>query len=98
MRASTCCTSTCSVKFGKWFEGVDQKLAAAPQRGRGKPKLTVENLEGDVTDFKALAEETRCKLQNSDGKGQNLGNSRKRKAAAAKPAARPKRIAKKRDR
>ncbi|SMB86112.1 hypothetical protein SAMN00790413_03689 [Deinococcus hopiensis KR-140] len=84
-----------SAKFDKWFEGVDQELAAAPQRGRGKPKLTVENLEEGVIDFKALAEETRRKLQNSYEKGQNLGNSRKSKAAPAKPPTKAKRTTKK---
>ena len=76
-----------SAKFDKWFEGVDKELAAAPTRRSGKPKLTLENLEEGVLDFKALAEETRRKLQNSYEKGQNLGNSRKSKAEAPKPRA-----------
>ncbi|SMB81147.1 hypothetical protein SAMN00790413_04481 [Deinococcus hopiensis KR-140] len=76
-----------SSKFDKWFEGVEKELAAAPTRSRGKPRLTLENLEEGVLDFKALAEETRRKLQNSYAKGQNLGNSRKSKAAAPKPRA-----------
>ena len=82
-----------SATFDKWFERVDQELASTPTRGSGKPKLTLENIEGGVIDFKALAEETRRKLQNSYEKGQNLGNSRKAKTAAAKP--KPKRTTKK---
>ena len=76
-----------SSKFDKWFEGVDEELAAVPVRGSGKPKLTLENIEEGVIDFKALAEETRRKLQASYEKGQNLGNSRKAKVAPAKPKA-----------
>ena len=80
-----------SSKFDKWFEGMEQELAATPVRGSGKPKLNLENIEAGALDFKALAEETRRKLQASYEKGQNLGNSRK--AGGAKPKA--KRAAKK---
>ncbi|WP_342744571.1 hypothetical protein [Deinococcus hopiensis] len=80
-----------SSKFGKWFVGVNKELAATPTRGSGKPKLTLENLEEGVIDFKALAEEARRKLRSSYEKSQNFGNSRK--TAAAKP--KDKRAAKK---
>lgn len=71
--------------FDEWFEGVDQELAAAPTRGSAKPKVTAENIESGAVDFKALAEETRRKMQASFEKGQTLGNSRKAGATKTKP-------------
>ncbi|WP_019585218.1 hypothetical protein [Deinococcus apachensis] len=71
--------------FEAWFERVDAELATAPTRGSGKPKVTVENIEAGAVDFKALAEETRRKMQASFEKGQALGNARKAGAAKAKP-------------
>lgn len=69
--------------FEQWFEQTNTELAAQPARGSGKVKLTVENIEAGAIDFKALAEETRRKMQASFEKGQSLGNSRKK--ATAKP-------------
>lgn len=70
--------------FEKWFKQTNETLAAQPTRGSGgKPKPTVENIESGLIDFKALAEETRRKMQASYEKGQSLGNSRKQ--ATAKP-------------
>jgi len=63
--------------FEKWFTQTNEALAAQVGRGSGKPKLTMENIETGAIDFKALAEQTRQKLQSSYTKGQALGNSRK---------------------
>ncbi len=71
--------------FDEWFESVDQELAAAPTRGSAKPKVTLENVESGAVDFRALAEETRRKMQASFEKGQALGNTRKATATKAKP-------------
>ncbi|WP_019586921.1 hypothetical protein [Deinococcus apachensis] len=48
-------------------------------------KLDRGTLESGAVDFKALAEETRRKLQNSFEKGQALGNARKTGTSKAKP-------------
>ena len=61
--------------FEKWFEKTNEELSA-PTRGAGRPKATVENVEAGLVDFKALAEETRKKMQASYEKGQALGKSR----------------------
>lgn len=68
--------------FEAWRETTQQTLASSA-RPR-KPKLTVENLEAGVLDFKALAEETRRKLQRQFEKGQALGQSRRPAKTAAK--------------
>lgn len=63
--------------FEKWFEQTNSELAA-PSRRSGSPKPTAENIESGLVDFKALAEETRRKMQASYQKGQALGQSRAR--------------------
>ncbi|GAA5514305.1 hypothetical protein Dcar01_03060 [Deinococcus carri] len=63
--------------FEKWFEQTNTELAA-PSRRSGSPKPTAENIEAGLVDFKALAEETRRKMQASYQKGQALGQSRAR--------------------
>lgn len=60
--------------FQKWFEEVNRELAVS--RKGGSPKATVENIEAGLVDFKALAAETRKKMQLSYEKGQNLGKNR----------------------
>lgn len=66
-------------EFEQWFEQTNQDLSAP---GRvGKPKPTAENIEAGLVDFKALAEETRRKMQASFKKGQALGKSRANRAA-----------------
>jgi len=65
--------------FEKWFDQTNQELSAQPARGTGKPKVTVENVEAGLVDFKVLAQDTRRKMQASFDKGQALGNSRKQK-------------------
>lgn len=62
--------------FEKWFTQTNEDLAAAVPRRGGVPKPTAENIEAGVVDFKALAEETRRKMQSSFEKGQALGKSR----------------------
>ncbi|EYB66954.1 hypothetical protein DEIPH_ctg060orf0034 [Deinococcus phoenicis] len=62
--------------FEQWFEQTNNDLAATPTRRSGTPKPTAENIEAGVVDFKALAEETRRKMQASYEKGQALGRSR----------------------
>ncbi|WP_034386072.1 hypothetical protein [Deinococcus sp. YIM 77859] len=62
--------------FEAWFEQTNQELAA--QRRPSALKPTVENIEAGLVDFRALAEETRRKMQASYEKGQALGRSRAR--------------------
>ncbi|EYB68962.1 hypothetical protein DEIPH_ctg012orf0021 [Deinococcus phoenicis] len=62
--------------FEKWFEQTNAELATS--RRTGTPKPTAENIEAGLVDFKALAEETRKKMQASYEKGQALGKSRAR--------------------
>lgn len=64
-----------SPEFDEWFSSTDQELASTGRRTT-KPRPTVENIEAGVIDFKALAQETRRKMQASYEKGQNLGKSR----------------------
>jgi len=73
-------------EYEAWFTRVDAELAAPSRRARPKP--TVENIEAGVVDFKALAEETRRKMQAAYDKGQQLGKSRaqKTKGKGGKPA------------
>lgn len=72
-------------EYEAWFTRVDAELAAAPSRS-ARPKPTVENIEAGVVDFKALAAETRRKMQAAFDKGQQLGRSRGQ--ARAKPTRR----------
>lgn len=60
--------------FEKWFKQADQELKTS--RRTGAPKPTAENIESGLVNFKALAEETRRKMQASYEKGQALGKSR----------------------
>jgi len=64
-------------KFEKWFEGVNRDLAASRRGGTVKP--TLEAVEAGLVDFKAMAAETRKKMQASFEKGQVLGKSRAKK-------------------
>lgn len=69
--------------FTKWFDALNTELAASSRASKIKPSL--EAVEAGQVDFKALAEETRRKMQASYEKGQHLGNSRsKTKKAPAK--------------
>ncbi|MPY68082.1 hypothetical protein F8S09_15605 [Deinococcus sp. SDU3-2] len=63
-------------EFEAWFEQTNNELAATTSRRGGTPKPTAENIEAGLVDFKALAEETRRKMQSSFEKGQTLGRSR----------------------
>ncbi|MBB5235964.1 MULTISPECIES: hypothetical protein [Deinococcus] len=63
----------------QWFEQTNTDLAA-PSRRSGTPKPTAENIEAGLVDFRALAEETRRKMQASYEKGQALGQSRSQAA------------------
>lgn len=72
--------------FKAWFAETNAALNAG-RRGARPPKLSVEAIEAGLVDFKALAQETRRKLEASYTKGQALGNSRKK--APAKKAGRP---------
>lgn len=70
--------------FEKWFEQTNTELAVSRRTGTVKP--TAENIEAGLVDFKALAAETRRKMQASYEKGRALGKSRARntKSSAAK--------------
>lgn len=61
--------------FQAWFEDTNRKLTPARAGGRIK-QPTVEAIEAGVFDFKALAAETRRKMEASHAKGQALGHSR----------------------
>ena len=73
-----------SPEFGTWFEEINRQLASSRAGGILKP--TIENIEAGLVDFRALAAETRRKMQGSFNKGQQLGHSRK----GAKPTKRKK--------
>lgn len=60
--------------FQAWFEATNQALAPARAGGRVKP--TVEAIEAGLFDFKAMAAETRRKMEASHSKGQALGRGR----------------------
>lgn len=60
--------------FQTWFEQTNQALAPARTGGRIKP--TVEAIEAGLLDFKAMAAETRRKMEASHSKGQTLGRKR----------------------
>lgn len=62
--------------FETWFEQINRELAAARKGGTIKP--TLENIEAGLVDFKAMAAETRKKMQASYTKGQALGKSRRK--------------------
>lgn len=74
-------------EYQAWFERVNADLAANPRRS-AKVRPTVEAIEAGDVDFKALAAETRRKMQASFEKGQQLGKSRSqargKKAAPAR--------------
>ncbi|WP_027481170.1 hypothetical protein [Deinococcus pimensis] len=60
--------------FEHWFENVDRDLGGSRRASRVKP--SIDAFERGELDFKALAEETRRKMDASFKKGQNLGQSR----------------------
>nr|WP_246580958.1 hypothetical protein [Deinococcus aestuarii] len=64
-----------SPEFEAWFTRVNEELSAGRER-RARVKPTLENIEAGSVDFRALAEETRRKLNASFEKGQTLGKSR----------------------
>lgn len=61
-------------EFEHWFENINNDLAGGRRSARVKPSL--EAFERGELDFKALAEETRKKMDASYKKGQSLGQSR----------------------
>lgn len=63
-----------SASFDKWFDETNRELAASRKGGKIKP--SVEAIEAGLVDFKAMAAETRQKMQASYKKGQSLGKSR----------------------
>lgn len=76
-------------EFEAWFARVDEELSAGRER-RARVKPTLENIEAGAVDFRALAEETRRKLNASFEKGQTLGKSRAQtRAPSARPPAGP---------
>jgi hypothetical protein len=68
-------------EFEQWFDQTNSDLIVKRRSGSGKIRPTVEAIEAGQVDFKALAAETRQKMQASFQKGQALGKSR---AQAAK--------------
>jgi len=81
-----------SPEFDAWFDEVNRGLAA--NRTGGKIKTSVESISSGLVDFKALAAETRQKMQASYDKGQQLGSSRTGRKTAPKVAAKAARKAK----
>lgn len=80
--------------FERWFEGVNRELAPARQGGR--VAVSAESIEAGLIDFKALAAETRQKMEVKFTKGQALGRSRAerpRAAAVLKSRGRPRKTA-----
>ncbi len=61
-------------EFEHWFENVNRDLSGGRRAARVKPSL--DAFERGELDFKALADETRRKMDASFKKGQNLGQSR----------------------
>ncbi|WP_161884050.1 hypothetical protein [Deinococcus alpinitundrae] len=72
-------------EFDAWFDEVNRGLAAT--RTGGKIKTSIESINSGLVDFKALAAETRQRMQASYDKGQQLGSSRAGRKAAPKKAA-----------
>ncbi|WP_027483741.1 hypothetical protein [Deinococcus pimensis] len=72
-------------KFEKWFESIRKDLGNARRAARVKP--SIDAFERGELDFKALAEETRRKMDASFKKGQNLGQSRAASARGRTKAA-----------
>lgn len=70
--------------FEKWFDQTNAELTATARSRGGQPKATAENIEAGLVDFKALAEETRKKMQASFEKGQALGKSRSQSSGGKK--------------
>lgn len=62
-------------EFEMWFQGVDDELSSSG-RGNGKVRVSAENIDAGLVDFKALAAQTRAKMHASHSKGQALGKSR----------------------
>ncbi|ADV68919.1 hypothetical protein [Deinococcus maricopensis] len=60
--------------FDEWFENINRELSTGRRGARVKP--TADNITAGLVDFKALAEETRKKMEASFSKGQTLGKSR----------------------
>ncbi|WP_161883846.1 hypothetical protein [Deinococcus alpinitundrae] len=73
-----------SPEFDTWFDEVNRGLATT--RTGGKIKTSIESINSGLVDFKALAAETRQKMQASYDKGQQLGSSRAARKAAPKAA------------
>lgn len=67
-----------SPSLNKWFEDTKTALAKAGSRQR-KVKPSLEAVETGALDFKALAAETRRKMQAKYDRGQHLGQSRGQK-------------------
>jgi len=72
-------------EFDTWFDETNRSLAA--NRTGGKIKTSIESISSGLVDFKALAAETRQKMQASYDKGQQLGSSRAARKTAPKKAA-----------
>lgn len=68
--------------FESWFENVNNDLGARKRGGAVKPSL--EAIESGAVDFRALADETRRKMEASFYKGQALGQSRARQTTKRK--------------
>ncbi|BDP40041.1 hypothetical protein DAETH_00100 [Deinococcus aetherius] len=68
--------------FEKWFEQTNKDLVATRRAGTVKPSL--EAIESGQLDFKALAAETRKRMQASFEKGQTLGKSRAKAVAGTR--------------
>ncbi len=68
-------------EFEAWFQETEAQLG----RGRvAKLRVSVETIESGAVDFKALAAETRQKLEDSYRKGQKLGSGNKPKGRSKK--------------
>lgn len=68
-------------QFEHWFENVNKDLEGGRRSAAAKVKPSLEAFESGTLDFKAMAEETRRKMDASYKKGQSLGQSRSKSRA-----------------
>ncbi len=68
-------------EFEAWFQETEAQLGT----GRvAKPRVSVETIESGAVDFKALAAQTRQRLEDRYRKGQQLGSGNKPKGRSKK--------------
>ncbi|ULH17346.1 hypothetical protein MF271_19340 (plasmid) [Deinococcus sp. KNUC1210] len=60
-------------EFEAWFQEANKDLSSTRS---GKIRVSAENIDAGLVDFKALAAQTRARMQASQSKGQALGKGR----------------------